>query len=211
MTVITRFPPSPTGYFHIGSARTALFNYLFARHHGGKLLLRFEDTDRERSKAEYEADIIDGLHWLGIEYDNEPVRQSERTDIYRRYLQTLIAKGAAYEAEAATAGSGNIIRFKNPKKELVFHDEIHDDIKFDTTDLGDFVIAKNYDEPLYHLAVVADDIEMGVTHVVRGDDHISNTPRQILIIEALGAERPAYAHMPLIHAPDHSKLSKRHG
>ncbi len=213
MTVITRFPPSPTGFFHIGSARTALFNHLFAAHAGGKMVLRFEDTDKERSKPEFEADILDGLRWLKIPFDETTlVRQSERTEIYRGHLSRLIESGKAYEAEAGTVNPDKkVIRFKNPNVSITFSDAVRGDVTFDTTDLKDFVIAKNIDEPLYHLAVVIDDHEMGVTHVIRGEDHISNTPRQILILEALGFTRPVYAHIPLILAPDRSKLSKRHG
>lgn len=213
MKTITRFPPSPTGYFHIGSARTALFNYLFAAHAGGTMYLRFEDTDKERSKKEYEEDISAGLAWLGIPYEKPEVfRQSERIETYRTHLKDLIDRGAAYEAEAAVdAPDKKVIRFKNPNIAITFTDLIRGEVTFDTTDLKDFVIAKSIDEPLYHLAVVVDDHEMGVTHVIRGEDHVSNTPRQILILEALGFERPQYAHIPLILAPDRSKLSKRHG
>ncbi len=212
-TVITRFPPSPTGYLHIGSVRTALFNYLYAAKNDGTMVLRFEDTDKERSKPEYEEDILAGLNWLSIPYtlaDNP--RQSERGAIYQPHIARLIESGHAYEAEEGKDGSGKkVVRFKNPNTTLVFTDEIRGEVSFDTTDLGDFVIAKNIDEPLYHLAVVIDDHEMGVTHVIRGEDHISNTPRQILILEALSFTRPSYAHIPLILAPDRSKLSKRHG
>src|SRR6202142_3545999 len=213
MNVVTRFPPSPTGYLHIGSARTALFNLLFAAHEKGTMYLRFEDTDRERSKDEYEADILAGLAWLGIEYTKPAVlRQSERTTVYQKHLTALIEGGLAYTAETATNNPNKqVIRFKNPGVSITFHDLVRGDVSFDTAELGDFVIAKILDEPLYHLAVVIDDHEMGVTHVIRGEDHISNTPRQILILEALGFERPVYAHIPLILAPDRSKLSKRHG
>ena len=212
MKVITRFPPSPTGKFHIGSARTALFNYLFAQHHGGTMFLRFEDTDAERNKIEHEHDIIDGLHWLGISYtESIPLRQSERLDVYRSYLHQLIESGAAYEAEPAENGGGNVVRFKNPNVKITFSDLIRGEVSFDTAELKDFIIARNTGSPLYHLAVVADDHDSGITHVIRGEDHISNTQRQILIIEALGFSRPVYAHIPLILAPDRSKLSKRHG
>lgn len=211
--VITRFPPSPTGFLHIGSVRTALFNHLFAAHNGGSMVLRFEDTDRERSKQEFEKDILDGLSWLEIPYtlaDNP--RQSERADIYKKYLPKLVADGLAYEAEAGKDNPDKkVIRFKNPNKPVTFADAVRGEVTFDTTELGDFVIARSIDEPLYHLAVVIDDYEMGVTHVIRGEDHISNTPRQILLLEALGFSRPEYAHIPLILAPDKSKLSKRHG
>ncbi|MFA5770856.1 MAG: glutamate--tRNA ligase [Patescibacteria group bacterium] len=213
--IITRFPPSPTGYFHIGSARTALFNFLFTKKNGGKIFLRFEDTDRERSKKEYETDILESLNWLGISFNNtESVRQSERGEIYEKYLKKMIEKGNAYlskESSPEENKRAEVIRFKNPNKKVKFDDIIRGEIEFDTTELGDFVIAKSFYEPLYHLAVVIDDFEMGVTHVIRGEDGISNTPRQILIQEAIGAPRPIYAHIPLILAPDRSKLSKRHG
>jgi len=211
--VVVRFPPSPTGFLHIGGARTALFNYLFAKQNNGTILLRFEDTDKERSKREFENDIKESLAWLGLSMDGEAVRQSERTDIYTKYLKQLVDSGAAYlsKEESAEGKRAEVIRFKNPNKKIVFEDLIRGTIEFDTTDLKDFVIAKSMEEPLYHLAVVVDDFEMGVTHVMRGEDHISNTPRQILIQEAINAPRPIYAHIPLILAPDRSKLSKRHG
>lgn len=209
--IVTRFAPSPTGNLHVGSARTALFNYLFTKKHGGKFFLRIEDTDKERNKKEFEDDILNGLSWLGISYDGEIARQSERTVLYKTYLERIIASGAAYEAEENQDKTGKVIRFKNPNKVITFHDLIRGDISFDTKELGDFVIAKDKETPLYHLAVVVDDHDMGVTHVIRGEDHISNTPRQILIQEAIGAKRPFYAHIPLILAPDRSKLSKRHG
>lgn len=213
--VVTRFAPSPTGYLHVGGARTALFNYLFTKKLGGTALLRIEDTDKERSTKEYEQNILDGLAWLGLPFSGEPVRQSERTEIYRKHLKALVESDKAYisKEEPREAGErSEVIRFRNPNKKVLFHDMIRGDIEFDTTELKDFVIAKSLDEPLYHLAVVIDDYEMGVTHVIRGEDHISNTPRQILIGEALGAPRPEYAHLPLMLAPDRSKLSKRkHG
>lgn len=211
--VITRFPPSPTGFLHIGSVRTALFNYLFAKHNGGEMVFRFEDTDKERSKPEFEQDIIDGLAWLKLTPSNDaPYKQSERTEIYRGHLKRLIDCGKAYEAEEGKDGTARrVVRFKNPNTAITFADAVRGEVTFDTTELLDFVIAKNADEPLYHFAVVVDDADMGVTHVIRGEDHISNTPRQILILEALGFARPVYAHIPLILAPDRSKMSKRHG
>jgi len=213
MNVITRFPPSPTGNLHIGNARTALFNYLFAHHEKGKMFFRFEDTDKARSKKEYEDDIYASLAWLGIEYANSEIpRQSERTEVYKKYFDSLLANGLAYEAEPSTEHpEKKVVRFKNPGSRIVFNDLIRGEVSFDTAELGDFVIARNVDEPLYHLAVVIDDYEMGVTHVIRGEDHISNTPRQILILEALGFPRPVYAHLPLILAKDRSKFSKRNG
>jgi glutamyl-tRNA synthetase len=208
--VVTRIAPSPTGVLHIGTARAALFNYLFAKHNHGKFILRIEDTDKERSKKEYEGNIVDSLNWLGLQFDAF-YRQSERTDIYKKYLDKIIKSGHAYISKEAGGERAEVIRFKNPNKEVIFEDMIRGEIKFDTTELGDFVIAKSLDEPLYHLAVVVDDYEMGITHVIRGEDGISNTPRQILIQEVIGANTPKYAHLPLVLGKDKKKLSKRHG
>ncbi|NTV44179.1 MAG: glutamate--tRNA ligase [Candidatus Yonathbacteria bacterium] len=208
--VVTRFAPSPTGVLHVGGVRTALFSWLFARKYGGEFVLRIEDTDTERSTSEFEKDIIDGLSWLGITHDRF-YRQSERVPEHRAHLERMLAEGAVYEAEDNKDGTGKVIRFKNTNETITFTDVVRGDITFDTTELGDFVIARDIDHPLYHLAVVADDFDMGVTHVIRGEDGISNTPRQILIGRAMGAPRPVYAHIPLILAPDKSKLSKRHG
>ncbi|MBX4216093.1 glutamate--tRNA ligase [Candidatus Parcubacteria bacterium] len=210
---VVRIAPSPTGNLHIGTARAALFNYLFAKRYGGKFILRIEDTDKERSKREYEGNIIEGLAWLGLSWD-EFVRQSERTELYKGHLKRLVEEGKAYLSKEEVKKEGDresVVRFRNPGTRLTFDDLIRGEISFDTAELGDFVIAKSLEEPLYHFAVVVDDLEMGVTHVIRGEDHISNTPRQILIGEALGAPRPRYAHIPLILAKDRSKLSKRHG
>jgi glutamyl-tRNA synthetase len=216
--VVTRIAPSPTGNLHIGTVRTALFSFLYARKHGGTFAVRIEDTDRERSKPEFEQNIMSGLEWLGIKHDEGAfVRQSERAPQHAEYVRKMIASGHAFVSDERgregfkEGGRESVIRFKNPNKIVTFKDEIRGLIEFDTTDLGDFVIAKAEDEPLYHLAVVADDFDMGVTHVIRGEDHISNTPRQILIQDAIGAPRPVYAHLPLILAPDRSKMSKRHG
>src|ERR1035437_1175772 len=212
--VVTRFAPSPTGFLHIGSVRTALFSYLYARQNNGKFVLRIEDTDKARSTPEFEKDIMEGLEWLGLKHD-EFFRQSERADIHKKYLQTLIDKGIAYISKEKVEKEGDreeVIRFKNPNKKVAFDDLIRGKVEFDTTELGDFVIAKSLNEPVFHFAVVADDFDAGITHVIRGEDHISNTPRQILIQEAIGAPRPIYAHLPLILAEDRSKLSKRkHG
>jgi glutamyl-tRNA synthetase len=220
--VVTRFAPSPTGLLHAGSYRTAVFSYLFARQHNGKFILRIEDTDKARSKKEFEENILESLRWLKLPND-EFYRQSERTEIYKEYLEKLIAEDKAYISKEAPAGEqvkevepgkerrSEVIRFRNPGKKVRFHDLIRGDIEFDTTELGDFVIAKSTTEPIFHFVVVLDDFLMGVTHVIRGDDHISNTPRQILIQEALGAPQPEYAHLPLVLASDRSKLSKRHG
>jgi glutamyl-tRNA synthetase len=212
--VVTRMAPSPTGHLHIGTVRTALFNYLYAKRHGGKFIMRIEDTDKERSLPEFEEEILQGLTDLGITWD-EFYRQSERAPIYRGYLETMIKKGTAYiskeESKSKPGEQVEVVRLKNKNSVVTFSDEIRGEITFDTTELGDFVIARSIDDALYHFTVVVDDHEMGVTHVIRGEDHISNTPRQILIQEAIGAERPTYAHLPLILAPDRSKLSKRHG
>lgn len=198
----------------MGNYRTAVFAYLYAKKMGGKFILRIEDTDRERSKAEYEDNIIESLHWLSLSYD-EKYRQSEHVDSHKKHLERLIEEGAAYiSKEEAKDGSGvmrELVRFKNPKKVVIFDDVIRGRIETDTTDLGDFVIAKSLTEPLFHLAVVVDDHEEGVTHVIRGEDHIPNTPRQMLIREALGFPHPTYAHLPLVLAEDRTKLSKRKG
>ncbi|MEX2514911.1 MAG: glutamate--tRNA ligase [Candidatus Paceibacterota bacterium] len=210
--VVTRFPPSPTGNLHIGAARTALFNWLFAKHHDGRVVLRFEDTDVARSDKKYAENIKEGLEWLGIDYDG-PYWQSERTDIYKGYIEKLLESGAVYVSdESKSEGDRDeVIRFKNPNKIITFEDMIRGEISVDTTDLGDFVIAKSVDEPLYHLAVVVDDHEMGITNVIRGDEHIANTPRQLLLLEAMEVTPPTYAHIPLILGDDGKKLSKRHG
>jgi len=212
--IVTRFAPSPTGNLHIGGVRTALFNYLFAKKNGGQFLLRIEDTDKERSTKDFEKNILDGLNLLGLKWDGEIVRQSERTEIYKKYLKKLLDEDKIFiskETEVKEGGRAEVIRFKNPNKKIKFDDIIRGEVEFDTTELGDFVIAKSMDEPIFHFANVVDDFEMGVNRVIRGEDHISNTPRQILIGEAIGAPRLIYAHLPLILATDRSKLSKRHG
>lgn len=209
--VVVRMAPSPTGPLHIGTARTTLFNYLFAKKSGGKFIMRIEDTDKERGTKEFERDIVEGLEWLGLKWD-EFYRQSERTAVYVAYVKKMIASGTAYISKETTGERSEVVRFKNPNKKVRFADLVRGEVEFDTTELGDFVIAKSPEEPLYHLAVVVDDHEMKVTHVIRGEDHISNTPRQILIQEAIGAKRPVYAHIPLILDNDRKKLSKRaHG
>jgi glutamyl-tRNA synthetase len=215
--IVTRIPPSPTGRLHIGTVRTALFNYLFAKHYGGTMVFRSEDTDKARSTKESEDEIISGLLSLGLTWSNTEsvVRQSERGTIYKEQLEHIIAAGTAYistePSKADETKMVSVIRLKNPNKDITFHDLIRGDITFNTTELGDIVIARSIDDALYHFTVVVDDELMGVTHVIRGEDHISNTPRQILIQEALGYTRPVYAHLPLILAPDRSKMSKRHG
>ena len=211
--IIARFPPSPTGWFHIGNARTALFNYFFVKQNKGELLFRLEDTDKERSKDEYAQDIISGLKWLGIDIDfNKVYKQSEHSSTYKKYLEKLIAENKAYISKEEIKEEGQrseVIRLRNPGKKVSFEDMIRGEVIVDTAELGDFVIAKSIDEPIYHFAVVVDDFEMKVTHVIRGEDGIYNTPRQILIQEAIGATRPFYAHMPFILNIDRSKLSKR--
>ena len=197
-----RFAPSPTGLFHIGSARTTLFNYLFAKKNKGSFILRIEDTDKERSNKKYEKDIIDGIEWLGLKWD-ELYYQSQRIEIYEKYLQKLLDEGKAYKKE--------IIWFKNPNKQVVFQDLIRGRIEVDSSVLGDFSLAKDLKTPLYNFAAVIDDHEMDISHVIRGEDHITNTPKQILVYEALGWEAPQFAHLPLILGSDRSKLSKRHG
>ena len=213
-TVVTRIPPSPTGRLHIGTARTALFNYLFARHHGGTIVFRSEDTDRGRSSRAHEDEIIEGLTWLGLSWDSFS-RQSEHTERYTELLQKIVGEGKAYissePGKEDPSVTVEVVRLRNPGRSVTFTDLVRGDITFDTTELGDFVIARSMTDALYHFAVVADDMDAGVTHVIRGEDHISNTPRQILIQEALGAMRPEYIHLPLILDEKRAKLSKRTG
>jgi glutamyl-tRNA synthetase len=206
--VVTRFAPSPTGVLHIGGVRTALFNYLFAKKYGGKFIIRIEDTDKERSKKEYEDGIMEAFKWLGLTHD-EFYRQSDRGDVYKKYLQQLIDQGAAYQAEQNNDGTGSVVRFKNPNKDITFKDEIIGEVTFNTEELGDFVIARDLNSPVYHFVVVVDDGEMNITHVIRGQEHLNSTARQIVILEALGFKRPVYAHIPLIMSPNGGKLSKR--
>ena len=202
--------PSPTGNFHIGGVRTALFNYLFAKQNAGDFILRIDDTDTQRSSAEFEADILGTFTWLHLIHD-EVYRQSERTDLYISCLNKLLKSGDAYEAEESSGveGSGRVIRMRNPNKEVVFNDIILGEIKINTGDLGDFIIARNATNPLYHLANVVDDGELEISHIIRGQEHLANTPRQIIILEALGYKRPQYAHIPLILNASGGKLSKR--
>ena len=211
--IVARFPPSPTGWFHIGNARTALFNYFFTKKNGGVLKFRLEDTDKERSKSEYADDIVDGLKWLGVQIDySSPYKQSEHGDTYKKYIEIMLKNNTAYVSKEEVKEEGQraeVIRLRNPGKKIKYQDMIRGEIEVDTTELGDFIIAKSLTEPIYHLAVVVDDFEMGVTHIIRGEDGIYNTPRQILIQEAISAPRPVYAHMPFILNEDRSKLSKR--
>lgn len=235
-----RVAPSPTGMLHIGTAQSALYNWLFARKNGGEFHLRIEDTDKERSTKEYERSILDALEWLGLKWDGDVVRQSERGEKYKIAIEKLLAEGKAFycyhtkeelelerkeQEEKKEAPihicshknteqgkqSGGIIRLSVGNETISFEDEIRGEIKFESSLLGDFSIAKSIDEPLYNLAVVIDDAEMEITHVIRGEDHISNTPKQILIYKALGLAVPKFAHLSLILGSDKSKLSKRHG
>ena len=256
-----RIAPSPTGVLHIGTARTALFNYLFARKNGGDFILRIEDTDLARSEKKFEKDILENLEWLGLKWDEEPCRQSERTEIYQKYIKKLLDSGQAFwcgcskeelekekkgqterkeaprhicpyqrstnnEQRTANSEQGKgeknkkdkkdkkergIIRFRCPDKKIVFDDMIKERVEFDCSLMGDIGIARDEKTPLYNLAVVIDDIEMKISHVIRGEDHISNTPKQMLLLEAFGVVPPRYAHIPLTMGLDKSKLSKRHG
>ena len=250
-----RFAPSPTGYLHVGGARTALFNWLYARRHGGTFVLRIEDTDAERSSWEMVAGIVDGLRWLGLDWDegpdtggpHAPYFQSQRLEKYRAAAATLVASGHAYycycapetlqqkrqaaeaagggwiydrtccslsdeqRAKHASANAPRAVRFKVPEGRTSFADLVHGPIDFDNANIEDFVVLRSDAQPTYHLSVVVDDIDMEITHVVRGDDHISNTPKQVLIYGAFGRKPPAFAHVPLILGPDKKRLSKRHG
>ncbi|WP_299239993.1 glutamate--tRNA ligase [Sulfurihydrogenibium sp.] len=250
-----RFAPSPTGYLHLGNARTALFNYLFSRHENATFILRIEDTDLERSKKEYEEMLMEDLKWMGIEWDegpdvegpHGPYRQSERLEIYMKYVDKLLKSGDAYycycteeeleqEREKAIAegrpyrysgkcrnltpeerafyegkGIKPVVRFKVPDKTVVFEDIIRGHVEIDTKEFGDFVIVRQDGMPVYNFVVVIDDALMGITHVIRGEDHLSNTPKQIVIYEALGFAIPQFAHLPIILGEDRTKLSKRHG
>ena len=239
--VITRFPPSPTGFLHVGGARTALFNWLYARHTGGRFVLRFEDTDIERSTQQSVDAILDSMAWLGIDWDEGPFFQSERLPVYREHLQRLLDTGHAYyctcspeEIEAmrreATARGGKprydgrcrdkqrpasddaVIRFKAPVTgTTMVDDRVKGPIAFQNNELDDFIICRSDGMPMYNLAVVVDDITMGINTIIRGDDHVNNTPKQILLYKALGAPLPLFAHVPMVLGNDRSRLSKRHG
>ena len=230
MSIRVRFAPSPTGALHIGGARTALYNWLVARGSGGDLVLRIEDTDRERSTQENVDQILDALSWLGLDYDEGPIFQSDRAERHREVLEQLLASGHAYRSNAAAdevkawkerhpgrgfrgeAESDGAIRLRVPDDgATVVHDVIRGDTSFDHVHIDDLVIARGDGSVLYNFAVAIDDLDAGITHVVRGEDHLSNTPKQLLVLEALGAEAPTYAHLPLLHGPDGKKLSKRHG
>ncbi|GBD45333.1 Glutamate--tRNA ligase [bacterium HR41] len=199
-----RFAPSPTGELHVGGARTALYNWLLARGSGGAFVLRIEDTDRERSTPENRERILEALRWLELDWDEGPFSQAERADRHNEAIEQLLRDGHAYEDEGA-------VRFRVPPGETVVEDLIRGPIRFPHDAIKDFVIRRSDGSPLYNLAVAVDDLDMEISHVVRGDDHLSNTPRQLMVIRALGYDPPAYAHLPLLHGPDGKKLSKRHG
>lgn len=208
--VRVRFAPSPTGFLHIGGARTALFNWLYARRQKGKFFLRIEDTDRVRSKKEYLDEILDSLKWLGFDWDGEPYFQTRNLESYRKYARDLLDKDKAY-TEPNPEGEGEAIKFKLPSGKVHFFDLIHDRIEVDLEVLQDQVLIKSDGYPAYNFACVIDDANMEITHVIRGDDHISNTPKQLVLYEALGIRPPKYAHIPLIMAEGGGKLSKRTG
>ncbi len=246
-SVRVRFAPSPTGHLHIGAARTALFNWLFARHHQGQFILRIEDTDMARSSSQMSQGIIDGLQWLGLNWDDGPVFQSGRLKIYKQKAEKLHSQGYAYycyctpeeiqQRRKASISGGQYwkydrrclnltqkekerleqegrpkaLRFLVPEGETSYHDLVHGEIAVENRNIEDFILVRRDGFPTYHLSVVVDDIDQRITHVIRGDDHISNTPKQILIYRALGALPPEFAHLPLILGPDRKKLSKRHG
>jgi len=242
MNICTRFAPSPTGMLHIGGARTALFSWLFARHHQGKFVLRIEDTDRERSTNEATRVIFDGLEWLGLDWDGEPVFQSGNRDRHVAAVEKLLAAGLAYRCYCSREGldlmreqqrskgakpryDGRcrhrqdrpddepfVIRFRSPDTgETSFHDLVLGDVSFSNLELDDLILMRTDGTPTYNLAVVVDDAAMGITHVIRGSDHLNNTPRQIQLYQALDLPIPQFAHIPLIHGPDGAKMSKRHG
>lgn len=242
MKVRTRFAPSPTGYLHIGGARTALFCWLYSRHHEGDFVLRVEDTDRERSTPEAVQAILDGMAWLGLEADEGPYYQTQRFDRYKEVVQQLLEQGKAYhcyctrdeleemraeqmarkekprydgrcrDRKEPRAGVEPVVRFRNPLEgDVVVDDHVRGKVTFRNSELDDLIIARSDGTPTYNFCVVVDDMDMRITHVIRGDDHLNNTPRQINIFEALGASPPEYAHLPMILGPDGAKLSKRHG
>ncbi|EMR12665.1 glutamyl-tRNA ligase [Methylophaga lonarensis MPL] len=242
MTIRTRFAPSPTGYLHVGGARTALFSWLYARKHGGQFVLRIEDTDLERSSIESVNAILEGMTWLGLDYDEGPFYQTQRFDRYKAVIQQLLEQGDAYycycskdelevmreqqrqnkekprydgrcrHRQDIPADIQPVIRFKNPTTgQVVVKDMIRGDVSFNNSELDDLVIARPDGTPTYNLTVVVDDMDMGMTHVIRGDDHLNNSPRQINIFKALGATPPMFAHVPMILGDDGARLSKRHG
>jgi len=205
-----RFAPSPTGSLHVGGARTALFNWLFARGRGGVFILRIEDTDRKRSREELSREIVEELGWLGLDWDEGPIFQSRRTGLYLPPAERLLERGLAYRSEPDPEGRTAII-LRAPDEEITIPDRVYGTINFSGAELKDIVLIKSDGSPAYNFACAVDDHELGITHVIRGDDHLPNTPKQILLYRALGWEPPVFAHLPLILGPDKSPLSKRHG
>ncbi len=205
--VRVRFAPSPTGMLHLGGARTALFNYLFAKHHRGELILRIEDTDRLRSREEYERSLLEDLDWLGLGFDEGPYRQSERAELYEEAAGELSGKDLTYEA--SDEAGRRALYFRPPQRGGSFRDALRGEVPFGK--VGDFVLIKSDGTPSYNFAAVVDDLGMGITHVIRGEEHLSNTARQALLYRALGAQEPEFIHLGLILGPDGKKLSKRHG
>jgi glutamyl-tRNA synthetase len=208
--VRVRFAPSPTGHLHVGGARTALFNWLFARHAGGTFILRIEDTDLQRSTKESIDAIIDNIRWLGLDWDEGPILQSSRFHLYAPYAERLVSEGKAYVSEEKKGIKPAII-LKQPESPIIVNDLIHGEVKFSPETVGDLVLMKSDGTPTYNFACVIDDADMGITHIIRGDDHLSNTPKQLILYEALGLPVPLFAHVPLILGPDGTRLSKRHG
>ena len=211
MTVRTRFAPSPTGSVHIGNVRVAIYNWLFARHHGGQFLLRLEDTDRERSTPEAVETVFDAMRWLGLDFDETPVYQSKALDQHLAAAETLLSKGLAYREDIGNTGKGEAVVFRMPGRDITFTDRVKGSMTKKAGDMKDLVIVRSNGTPVFHLANVVDDIHMGVTHVIRGDDHVENTFRHVPLFEALGAPVPEYAHLPMIVNAHGKPYSKRDG
>ena len=211
MSVRVRFAPSPTGQVHIGNIRAAIFNWLFARHEQGQFLLRVEDTDRERSTPEAVKAIVDAMVWLGLTWDEEPLYQSTQLDRHRAAAERLLAAGRAYKEDKGGTGQGECIVFRMPGTDMAFHDEVKGDLSKKAADMKDFVIVRSDGSPVFHLANVVDDITMGITHIIRGDDHVENTYRHVALFQALGAPVPRYAHLPMIVNAQGKPYSKRDG
>jgi glutamyl-tRNA synthetase len=211
MSIRTRFAPSPTGQVHIGNIRVAIYNWLMARHAGGKFLLRIEDTDRERSTPEACRTVLDTLAWLGLDADEEPVYQSARRDAHLAAAETLLSEGKAYKEDKGGTGQGEAVVFRMPGSDMAFHDEVKGDLAKKAEDMKDLVIVRSNGTPVFHLANVVDDIDMGVTHVIRGDDHVENTYRHLALYHALGAPPPRFAHLPMIVNHQGKPYSKRDG
>ncbi len=211
MTVRVRFAPSPTGEIHIGNIRSAIFNWLFARREGGRFLLRIEDTDRERATTDAVDIILDVMRWLGLDYDEEPFYQSVRLNVHVSMAESLVRKGVAYREDKGNTGKGECIIFRMPNEDVSYHDEIKGELTKKAEDLKDFVLLRSDGTPTFHLANVADDIQMAVTHIIRGDDHVENTFKHICIYKALGAPLPKYGHLPMVVNQQGKPYSKRDG